>query len=178
MKKSMDDHVFRDRATELQRAKKLSAADRKKEAKLQASKAPAATQAKGNTKGKTTEKRKKEDVDEEEEHYWDDQEAIDEEEDSYARLRDAQREIVDEEEESEASGVALALLQPRSASEERGRSLRTFRILRRWKKCMLTLLSFLLAKSRPKVGRLSLIFIFIYYYFFRERLLRCETCDD
>ena len=117
MKKSMDDHVFRDRATELQRAKKLSAADRKKEAKLQASKAPAATQAKGNTKGKTTEKRKKEDVDEEEEHYWDDQEAIDEEEDSYARLRDAQREIVDEEEESEASGVALALLQPRSASK-------------------------------------------------------------
>ena len=61
-------------------------------------------------------------MDEEEEHYWDDQEAIDEEEDSYARLRDAQREIEDkeeeeEEEESEASGVALALLQPRSASK-------------------------------------------------------------
>ena len=78
------------------------------------------------------------DEDDEEQHYWEEQDEIDEEDEAHSRLRDAHRDVeVEGDEDSEVSGVALALPSasgPRAS--ERGRSPRSFRMrkARKWRR--------------------------------------------
>lgn len=136
LEKSIADHVLRDRGTELQRSKKLSVADRKKAAKSQGSE----TSAMEKGSRKTNTKRSKGDEDDEEQRYWEEQDEIDEEDEAHSRLRDAHRDAeVEGDEGSEVSGVALALLQPRSVSKRAWKSPRSFRMrkARKWRRANL-----------------------------------------